>query len=432
MNHSEYTEICLIISSRLSGGSLSADLQFAAMRRLMQDCGNPQDKVPAVHIAGTNGKGSTAAYIYNVAYAAKLKTGLFTSPHLERFNERIAVDGNEINDVDFVRLAKLVLLSAEQLQLALSGFAVLTAMAFLYFTEQGCDLMVIETGLGGRWDATNVISQPLVSVLTAIDYDHVKILGESLAEIALEKCGIIKPGCLVVALRQTVVVNSVIEKEARRNNANLRWCSRADITVINQNLTAQRFSYTDYGALTISLLGDYQLTNALAALLAVEAVNQSGKLKTITREAICCGLSTTRWPGRLEVIVLPNHTIIIDGAHNPQGAGMLADFVNANFMDAAAVIFGSLRTKDTGSVIECLSSIAASICTVSVDNPLALTAEQLRELFLKSGKTATACSSLTEAFTVAMAQHRLIVICGSLYLIAEARQLVTAMLKGSL
>ncbi|MEI6287230.1 MAG: folylpolyglutamate synthase/dihydrofolate synthase family protein [Bacillota bacterium] len=423
MGKSEYLRICALISSKLSGGSLAADLQFAAMRQMMQACDNPQDKVPAVHIAGTNGKGSTAAYVYSIAKSARLKTGLFTSPHLERFNERIVVDGVQISDNDFIRLANSLLALAEQSQLPLSGFALLAAMAFCYFVEQGCDLMIIETGLGGRWDATNVINRPLVSVITAIDYDHVKILGETLPEIALEKCGIIKPNCPVVALWQTAVVNELIQSQADHNNSLLRWCKRADIAVGECGLTGQRFSYANYPQLEIALLGDYQLTNAVSALLAVEAINQSGKL-IITNDAICAGLAAARWLGRLEVFSLPGNTIIIDGAHNSQGARTLAEFVTANFPDKVALIFGSLRTKDTIQVIRQLSTIVDEVYTVSVDNSLALSAEQLQEMFLEINISANACASLEVALAAALLSKRTIVICGSLYLVGEARRLV--------
>jgi len=422
MKQTEYIRICALISSRLSGGSRAADLQLLSMRRLMLACDNPQDKVPAVHIAGTNGKGSTAAYSYNIARAAGLRTGLFISPHLERFNERIVVDGREIADVDFVRLAQTVLTLTDSLQLQLSGFALLTAMAFLYFVEQDCALMVVETGLGGRFDATNVIAAPLVSVLTAIDYDHVKLLGESLAEIAAEKCGIIKPNCPVVALRQTGVVNSIIESAARSNNSWLQWCDRADIAVSAQGLDGLQFSYQNYADLKIALVGDYQLTNAVTALLAIAAVNQSGEL-VIGDDAIRSGLLATRWPGRLEVFVLPDHVLIIDGAHNPHGAGSLANFIKSQFSCKVALIFGSLRTKDTGGVIQALIPVTSRAYTINIDNPLALSAATLQELFVKNGIVTTACSSMAAALTAALANQRVIVICGSLYLVAEARRL---------
>ena len=422
MKQTEYNRICALISSRLSGGSLAADLQLASMRRLMQACANPQDKVPAIHIAGTNGKGSTAAYCYNIARAAQLRIGLFISPHLERFNERIVVDEREIADADFVRLANRVMKLADSMQLPLSGFAVLTAMAFLYFAEQNCALMVVETGLGGRFDATNVIAAPLVSVLTAIDYDHVKLLGSALPQIALEKCGIIKPHCPVVALRQAGIVNSVIESAASRNNSRLRWCDRAEIVVSAQGLDGLRFSYQNYADLEIALLGDYQLTNAVTALLAMAAINQSGEL-VIGDEAIRAGLLATRWPGRLEVFVLPDHVLIIDGAHNPQGADSLASFLKSQFSDKVALIFGSLRTKDTVGVIQALIPVTAKAYTIDIDNPLAIPATALRELFANNAVTATACSSMAAALTAALANQRVIVLCGSLYLVAEARRL---------
>lgn len=421
MSRSEYVEICSLISSRLSVSSLSADLQFEAMQRLMLALSNPQDSVPAVHVAGTNGKGSTAAFISSITRAAGIKTGLFTSPHLERFNERIVVDGREISDNDFVRLAKKIILLDGQLGTTLTGFAILTALAFLYFIEQNCQIMVIETGLGGRLDATNVINTPVVSVLTAIDYDHVKILGTTLLHIAAEKCGIIKANCPVVALKQTPAVNDVIAAVARRNNSRLSWCNRAEIHAVKKSLAGQLFNYGEFSGLKIKLLGDYQLTNACAALLAVDAINRSGKF-TIGETAIREGLGTASWPGRLELFHLDGCLLIIDGAHNPQGADKLTEFVHTNFQSKAAIIFGSLRTKDTIAVIDAIQPITAKAYTVDVGNPLAVTAGELRKLFVDRAIPAVLCPSLDAALTLVVSTEKLIIVCGSLYLAGAARR----------
>ena len=414
-----YAEIVVLLNCRLRGGERAASDYFGDMRRLMHALGDPQDRVCAVHIAGTNGKGSTAAFVSAVAQCGGKKTGLFTSPHIERYNERIRVDGQAIADGEFVRLYTQVVAAAEQLALVLPGFSMLTAMAFCYFAEQRCALMVIETGLGGRYDATNIVKRPLCCALTAIDYDHTALLGTDIASITAEKCGIIKAGVPVVALEQRDEVNEIVADMARHVSAPLTVARARSITVRSGGLDGQRFSYGHWADIAIRLNGRYQLDNAAVALSICDVLLQSQLLSS--RASVIAGMSAARWPGRLEIARRGNKIIVVDGAHNPQGARMLAQFIHEQHLDDAALVFAGLRGKDTHQVVRELGRVMTQAYITTVDNPLALGCDELAEIFGEAHIPAMCCDNVRAAIHAALAASDTVVVCGTLYLLAEAR-----------
>jgi len=286
------------------------------IRKLLAALDNPQDKFKSIHIAGTNGKGSTSAFLDSILRKAGYKVGLYTSPHLIRFNERIRINGKEINDAEIVELVKEIRGVAEKEKIEATFFEFTTAMAFLYFARQGIEIAVIETGLGGRLDATNVIN-PEVSVITSIGLDHQKFLGETVEEIAREKAGIIK-GDMVVGENEEKVISIFKEYTEKINLVN-----DLSIEFLESNLYGQKFK-VEGKEYEISLLGKHQVSNAGNAILAVKVLREKGW--KISVEALEEGLLSAQWSGRLQVIS-EKPFVIIDGAHNVQGMTKLKEFV---------------------------------------------------------------------------------------------------------
>ena len=282
---------------------------------LLTALGNPERKLRFVHITGTNGKGSTAAMIASILAAAGLRAGLYTSPHLYQFYERMQVNGAPISDRDLGRLTQQVLEAAEDMDDPPTEFELMTAVAMAYFLEQNCDLVVLEVGLGGRLDSTNVIPHPEAAVITNIGLEHTKELGNTLAQIAAEKAGILKPGCRCVLYAQGEEASQVVRNVCLGQNIPLLETAPEQLEVLDSGLDGQTFRYRGNGPYRIRLLGDYQLSNAMTALDTVQALREGGW--DISEAAVQQGLLQARWPGRLE-LVRRAPDVIIDGRHNPQ------------------------------------------------------------------------------------------------------------------
>lgn len=429
------------------------------IRRLMRELGDPQDRLQFVHIAGTNGKGSTAALTASVMRAAGYRTGLYTSPYLQRFTERIRVDGCEIPEPEVVRLTAVVMAAIERI--VADGFQhpteleVVAAIAFLYFEQTGCDVVALEVGLGGRYDPTNVIKAPLAAVINTIDYDHIIKLGGTLEKIAYEKAGIIKPGCDAVVYPQREGVLRVFESEAREVGARLTVCDFSSLRLESFGLDGQRFSYGRYEGLEISLLGDYQANNAALVVEAVDTINRnscnnrnssnnSDDLYSsnnsdnrcgiyVPEDALRRGLKAARWPGRLELLC-ENPAVVVDAAHNAQCAQALRGALLKYFPDRELVlIFGVLRDKDYLSIIDSMLPIASEVFTVTPGSERALSAEELAGVLAeRSGARLAgrihACGSVTEATRRAIERARSTdaVVCafGSLYYIGAVREIM--------
>lgn len=376
--------------------------------KLAELVGNPHHQLRFIHVAGTNGKGSVCAMLESVYRAAGLRVGLFTSPHLVAFGERIQVNREPVSELEVVRLT-------EQIRPILSQFAadhhptffeVVTVMALLHFAKAGCDLVVWETGLGGRLDATNIVT-PLASVITNIQYDHQKWLGETLASIASEKAGIIKPGVPVVTGTEEPEPLRVIEEIAKTLHAPLRRVTAAEAI-----------------GLHVSLLGEHQKRNAAVAV-ATLAVLQP--ILPIPAECIRIGLKHVQWAGRLQVVIRSGgRRVLLDGAHNPAGAEMLATALETHFSgQRPALILGILSDKDWPRMCGLLAPRASRILLVPVHSERTAEPHGLAEVCHASnpGAPVLECDSLESALAETE-QESFVAVAGSLYLIGEAMELL--------
>jgi dihydrofolate synthase/folylpolyglutamate synthase len=371
--------------------------------------GNPQEKLHFIHVAGTNGKGSTCAMLESIYRAAGLRVGLFTSPHLVSFRERIQVNRQLIPEQELVRLVEEIqpLLKQFPADNHLTLFEVVTVMALKFFAEQKCDLVIWETGLGGRLDATNIIT-PLASVITNISLDHQQWLGDTLEKIAAEKAGIIKPGIPVVTATDAPEALAVIEKIARENNALLKIVTAGDVSL--------RLART----LAPPLLGEHQKTNAVLALATVEVLQ---KQISVSAETIRAGLAAINWPGRLQLVHRPTgQKILLDGAHNVAGAGALRVALEKHFASTKpGLIFGALQDKHWPDICQLLAPLAEKICAVPVASARTADPRELAAAFQSANPAAevAVCKTFSEALN-AVRDAPLVVVTGSLYLVGEA------------
>ncbi|HHW31640.1 MAG TPA: bifunctional folylpolyglutamate synthase/dihydrofolate synthase [Clostridiaceae bacterium] len=394
--------------------------------RLLELMGNPQRKLKYVHVAGTNGKGSTSAFISSILIESGYKVGIFTSPYLERFTERIKVNDEEIKEEDIARLTGLIKANVEKMlaegENHPTEFEIITAMAFQYFAEVNCDIVVLEVGLGGRFDSTNVIDKPEVAVITTINYDHMDRLGNTLPEIAFEKAGIIKNDCDVVIYPQVEDVREVFEKVCKDKNARLHWVDFSGISSIEFGADGQAFNYKDYGNVKISLIGSHQINNAIVAIKTAEVLRDKGF--AINQQSILKGLIKARWPGRLE-IVNREPLFLIDGAHNIEGAKALHDALNLYFPDRRKIfIIGVLKDKKYREMIEAVSPIADRFITVTPNSDRALEAEETAEIIRFYCSNVTASPTIKEAIEKSLREAEpgdVICAFGSLYYIGEVR-----------
>ncbi len=346
------------------------------MQKLLDALGNPHNSFESVHIAGTNGKGSTAAFIESALRCAGYTTGLYTSPHVTRLNERIRVCGQDIPDADLCALGARVQAAEWAQNLTLNYFQILTAIGFLYFAEQGVKFAVVEAGLGGRLDPTNVLS-PLVAVITHIGMDHTAVLGDTLAKIASEKAGIVKPDCDVVLLAQESEAERPVEEACKAQGARLHKPPALPARIQGGKLFAQ----TDMGELPLGVSGNYQAENAAVALAALGALRQRGF--DMPDNALREGLQNARWPGRFELL-RENPPLILDGAHNPQGAQSLANSLAAYYPGQKCVfLMAAMRDKDVIGCLRAVAPLARAMIAIPLDSPRAYTAQELCSLMLQ-------------------------------------------------
>ena len=392
---------------------------LARIRRLLDRLGNPQRGLKFVHIAGSNGKGSTAAMLASVLTRAGLRTGLYTSPHLWHFGERFQVDGVPIPEGELGEAAAQVLDAARDE----TEFELMTAIAMVYFRRAGCQLVVLETGLGGRLDSTNVIDVPEAAVITAIGLEHTQLLGDTLEKIAAEKAGIVKPGGDVVLYSQSREVHRAVEDACRAQRAALT------VTACPQVLSAgpegQRFAYRGRGPYHIALLGAHQLENAALVLETVDVLRRRGW--DIPEQAVCQGLAAARWPGRME-LVRRSPDLLLDGGHNPQCMQALARGL-AELYPGKRLIFltGVLEDKDYRTMMAALRPLAQEVFTITPDSPRALSARDLAAYLQAHGTPAAPCGSVREGLERALAAAGtgdVVCACGSLYVIGEIRHLL--------
>jgi len=417
-----YTEaIQFLYGLRLLGAKFGLENTY----KLAALAGNPQNRLRFIHVAGTNGKGSTCAMLESIYRAAGLRAGLFTSPHLVSFRERIQVNRQLISEQDVVRLV-------EELQPLLKQFPadhhptffeVVTVMALRFFAAQKCDLVIWETGLGGRLDATNIVT-PLASVITNIAFDHQQWLGDTLEKIATEKAGIIKPGVPVVTATDEPEAMTVIEKIAKEKNAPLTkinsWEGRR-VAVPNQ-LGSPTWQPSQIEVLSLS--GEHQKLNAALALATVEALQNK---IPVSKENIRAGLSKVNWPGRLQLVARPSgQKLLLDGAHNVAGAKVLREALEKNSpATKRTLILGVLQDKDWKRICGILAPLASRIFTVPVSSERSANPGQLAAACRTANLSAeiSACDSLRGALEK-IPDNDSVVITGSLYLVGEALELL--------
>ena len=401
-------------------------------RELLERLGDPQDRLKFVHVAGTNGKGSVCAYLERVLREAGYRTGLFTSPYLLEFEERIRVDGQNISRDDLTRVTLRVKEVAEAMADHPTEFELMTAVALEHFAQQACDIVVFEVGLGGRLDSTNVIDEPEVSVIARIGLDHTALLGTTLAAIAGEKAGIIKEGCPVVSWPQESEALEAIDLRAAERGAVLSVADFSQLCVDaapTANSPRWAFSYKSFEGLETKLLGAYQPYNAAVALEAVEALRERGW--NIPDGAVRAGIAQAAWPGRFEVVgSVP--AFVVDGGHNPQGARALAESLEQVFPGVRPVfLIGVLEDKDYPEMLEAILPLGSAFVCIAPDNPRALPAHKLARAVRWTGQDLLGCSACVNPYVarstadgVARARELagaggMVVAFGSLYSIAE-------------
>lgn len=407
------------------------------MEWMMDKLGHPEIKVKAIHIGGTNGKGSTVTFLRSILQTAGYTVGTFTSPYIEQFNERISINGKPISDREILELTNVIVPLAEELEKTeLSGpteFEVITAMAFYYFAEMiNVDIVLYEVGLGGRFDSTNVV-KPLASIITNIGLDHTNILGCTYEEIAYEKAGIIKERTPIFTAVKHPGALKVIEEQAEKRNAPIfRLDHEFFITEHESLMKGEAFTLKvgehHFKKLEISLMGRHQTENASLAVAASLYLDRQGL--TITKESIRIGLQQGYWPGRFEILS-ENPLVIIDGAHNDEGVTALVQELSKRYADRHIhIVFAALRDKSYSKMIAKLDGIADQITFVSFDYPRAATAEEL----LAQSKSENKCAAsnwqtyLLEEIPT-LKENSMMVITGSLYFISQVKPILIKYLK---
>lgn len=396
---------------------------LARIRNLLRALGDPQTGMKFVHVAGTNGKGSTCACIASVLQAAGYRVGLDTSPYLAKFNERIRVNGELISDVDLAALTEELRPAAESLTERPTEFELITALALLYFQRCSCDIVVLEVGLGGELDSTNVIDVPEVAVITAMGMDHMRELGPTLADIAGAKAGIIKPGGTVISYGGCPEADAVFRRVCAQRGAELIETDFSRLHLRRLDLDGAEFDFPPHGSLRLPLPGTYQPKNAAVALTALEALARKGW--NISGSAVASGLAAVRWPGRFEKL-RSAPVFLLDGAHNPQGAAAAAESLRS-CLPGQKVVFlvGVMADKDVDHILAPLAPLALAFVAVRPDNERAMSAGELAARLRPFGAPVQACDSVAEgAYAAAMAAGSDGVVCalGSLYFSAEVRR----------
>ncbi|MDP4152633.1 MAG: folylpolyglutamate synthase/dihydrofolate synthase family protein [Bacillota bacterium] len=424
-----YQEALSYIHSR---PRMSKKLGVDNIRAVLKRLDDPQKKLKFIHIAGTNGKGSTAAMTESVLHAAGYKTGLFISPFIDEFNERIQINRENISDGDLARITTYV---SEAVQKAeseedispVSEFEIVTAVGLCYFVEQQCDFVVLEVGMGGRLDSTNVIDTPLVSVITSISFDHMQFLGDTLSKIAGEKCGIIKDnGITVMYPLQDDEVVGVVKKYADEKKNRLVVPELKEVSVKKESIKGTKFSYKGLN-LTCPLAGAHQVNNCVTAIETLLALRGLGV--KISDDQIRRGIASTRFAGRLE-IVKEKPVVLFDGGHNPDGISKLSDavmrFVKPDY-ERLYVIMGMVGDKDYKKCIEKVASLADVFMAVAPGNPRALSpqmAAQAADEFCERTYFDEDTENAIKKVLDNAEEHDAVLICGSLYLLGDARKYV--------
>ncbi|WP_195940187.1 bifunctional folylpolyglutamate synthase/dihydrofolate synthase [Romboutsia sp. 1001713B170131_170501_G6] len=407
--------------------------------KLLELLGNPQDKINIIHVAGTNGKGSTCSFITSILKEAGYKVGLYTSPFLETFTERIRVNGENIPEDDVARIVTLI---KEKIEYMVANgysypteFEIVTAMAFYYYCEQNVDFVALEVGLGGRYDATNVINKSEVSVITSISLDHVGILGDTIDKIAYEKGGIIKENGVAIVYDQSDEAKDVIKDICKEKNAKYIEVKFDSMKIKKSDINSQVYSCKimnkTYEDLEIKLIGEHQVNNSMLALSVIEYLKEAKNLD-INEDDIRRGLLNTKWPGRIEKL-MEDPIFIIDGAHNEDGASSLAKSISKNFVNKkGTLLIGMLEDKDIDSVLKIIMPYFDKVITTTPDNPRAISCEILKDKISKYVDDVISIENIEEAVNYTLRNSKkedIIISAGSLYMIGSVRTIVNNILE---
>ncbi|MGI6105466.1 MAG: bifunctional folylpolyglutamate synthase/dihydrofolate synthase [Raoultibacter sp.] len=412
-------------------------LGLERITELLGKMGNPQNSFKSIHVAGTNGKGSTSSFVASILQSTHYTTGLFTSPGISADYDRIRVDGANITFDELLDVTLYVKEIADAMEDHPTEFELMSAIAFEHFKRSNCDFAVIEVGMGGRLDSTNVLEKPEVSVITPISRDHTEYLGETLEQIAREKAGIIKDGVPVVSWPLSGEIESVIKEVAAQHNSALTEPDFSQLTIHarnNDNDLSQRtlvFDYKTYHELEIGLIGSYQPYNAALAIEAIEVLRRQGH--AISDDALREGLRTTQWPARFE-LVSTKPVFVIDGGHNLQGVKAFAGSLKLNFPDQKFIfITGILRDKDYAEMLDEVLPLGVSFIAITTPNPRSLSAQEMATAIHDSAQRTLDKPESIEVFIAPSIQDAVDkafdlagntgVICsfGSLYSVAEVK-----------
>ena len=404
---------------------------LSRVSELLDKLGNPQDELKFIHVGGTNGKGSFCAMMASVLKEASFKTGLFTSPYIEFFNERMMINGEPISNAELAEFTSQVQKIADLMADPPTEFELITAVAMLYFKKNKCDIVVLEVGLGGRLDATNIIKTPILSVITGIALDHTAVLGDTIEKIAAEKAGIIKPNCPVLlgctsAESDRKAVKNIILNKACECESDFYETDLSALVLKSATTDGTVIDYKDYTDIEIPLLGLYQMKNAANVLSALDILIKLGY--NIEKSAVYNGISKTVWKARFEKIS-DDPLIFFDGSHNPQGITEAVRSIKQYFVENKVIIVtGVMADKDYSEMVAMISSVAAEVFTLTPDNPRSLSADKLADIYSLSDVKATACSSVYEAVSNAIASAKEnkmpIFALGSLYMYSEVKNSV--------
>ena len=392
-------------------------------RALLSAMGNPEQQLHFIHIVGTNGKGSTAAMLASVLTAAGYRTGLYTSPYIHHFEERMTVDGEEITGGELAEITQWVGTMADRMEEHPTEFELVTCVALEFYRRRGCDIVVLEAGMGGRLDSTNVIPVPEAVVITNIGLDHTAQLGNTVEAIAAEKAAVIKDGCPVILYEQSEGVTQVVEKVCQAHGSPLTIARAQSVELERESPEGQWWNWKGE-SLFVPLLGDNQRHNGAVVLHTLEAIASKYPVPV---EALREGLARGRWPGRFEVL-RRRPWFVVDGGHNPQCAATVADNLNRYFPGKAPVLLlGVLEDKDRAGLCELVAPLAQAFVTITPPSPRALDAETLAHELTAYGKPAYAAASIPQGVERAMelaGEDGLVCALGSLYSVGEIRAYV--------
>ena len=402
-------------------------LGLGRIEELLERLGCPQKKLKFIHVAGTNGKGSFCSMMSSVLQKQGYKVGLYTSPYIVVFNDRIRVNGLPIAEDDINDLFERVRQKADTMKTPPSSFDFITAAAFLWFYETKCDVVVLEVGLGGRYDSTNVIKNSLLSVITGIAFDHTEILGDTIEKIAWEKAGIIKENCPALYGGNDEKALNVIKNECEEKHSELTVKNPDSLKILSTTLDGTEFEFNGKEYF-IRLLGLYQPANAATVLAAIDVLRKHGF--EISETAVKDGLSSAVWQARFEKIA-DEPVMLYDGGHNPQGVRAAVESVRAYFGDKKInLLVGILADKAHGEMAEELAKIADRVICIAPPSPRALPAEALAEEFCEAGANARAANSIKEGVKIALSYKKPVLVIGSLYSYNDVSESVRNTLKG--